>query len=387
MKKYDVIILGAGASGLMCAAHLDKRLTVAIIEGNERVAKKIKISGGGKCNITNVHVDASRYDGDSELVQKTLERFSKDDLLIYLQGHGLKPVIRDGRYYFCPKSSDEIIDILLEQTKWCHLKLSHALKGVVQKDDEYIVQTNRGDFEAKNVIVATGGRSYESVGASDIGLKIAKNLGIKVKEFEPALVGMTLQREQFWMKELSGVSCNVEIYVEGKRIKESLLFAHRGISGLAVLSASLYWKKGKIAVNFLPDVDIEKLIKGSKKLLSTILPLPKRLCIALLEAIEVKDVACHQLDSHAKERLKRLQYYEFAPAGNFGFTKAEASRGGVLACEIGEGFESKSHKGLHFIGEVVDVTGELGGYNFQWAFSSGIVCAMSLNNTNYRLKG
>ena len=228
-------------------------------------------------------------------------------------------------------------------------------------------------------MVATGGESFASLGASDRGLKIAKSFAIEVEEFSPALVGLTLQKEQFWMKELSGLSCYVEIKVEGRLIKEEMLFAHKGISGPAVLSTSLYWKKGEISIDFLPNENIVELLNSSKKQLSSLINLPKRLTKALLQALNVEDKECRSITQTDKERLAFLHNYTFAPAGNFGFTKAEVSRGGVLASELVKTtLEAKKVKKLYFIGEVVDITGELGGYNFQWAFSSAYICAKAI---------
>jgi hypothetical protein len=379
MKNYDVIILGAGASGLMCGAFLDKKLRVAIVDGNDKVAKKLKISGGGKCNITNVEVSAQHYDGDTLFVSEVLDAFSKEDLLEFLDKHGVHPVIRKERYYFCKESSDEIINTLKKLT--CHhdTLLNHQIIGVTKERDMFSIKTNHGMYQAKKVVLATGAKSYAVLGASDIGLTIAKDFGLKTREFTPALVGLTVQKEQFWMKELSGLSCYVHIKVGQKVLKEEMLFAHKGISGPAVLSASLYWQKGLIAIDFLPDMQISKLIKGSKKLLSSLIPLPKRLSKALLDAIGVEDMACNKITPHAMNDLQKIHNYEFAPAGNFGFTKAEVCRGGILSEEFNPKTMQSWHvEGLHAIGEVVDVTGELGGYNFQWAFSSAVICARSL---------
>ncbi|QOY54259.1 aminoacetone oxidase family FAD-binding enzyme [Candidatus Sulfurimonas marisnigri] len=380
MKIYDVIILGAGASGLMCASHLDKNLDVAVVECNSKVAQKLKISGGGKCNITNVHVSEDNYDGDGDFVSYSLNNFSKEDLLNYLHVNGVEPIMRKNRYYFCKDSSDEIIDILKKKSRYADILLNTEILHVEKKDELFEVKTLQGVYKTKKLIVATGGKSYKTLGASDIGLEIAKSFGIKVKDFTPALVGLTVQKDQFWMKELSGLSCYVNIKVDCKILKEEMLFAHKGISGPAVLSASLYWQKGNIAIDFLPDDNILELIKGSKKLLSSVIPLPKRLSKAILEALHVEDVECKKIDSESMKKLQNIHNYEFAPAGNFGFSKAEVCRGGVLSSELNFAtLESLHVENLYFIGEVVDVTGELGGYNFQWAFSSGVTCANSLS--------
>ena len=379
MKIYDILILGAGASGLMCAANLDKTLSVAIVEGNEKVAKKLKISGGGKCNITNVSVNEYHYDGDEELLSYALSIFSKDDLLNFLAKNGVEPELRKDRYYFCKNSSDEIINILKRKIKKHDLYLEQKILEVQKKDELFVLKTNKAILQCKKLVVATGGKSFSTLGASDVGLNIAKSFGLSVKKFTPALVGLTLQKEQFWMKELSGLSCYVHIKVGDKILSEEMLFAHKGISGPAVLSASLYWKKGEMSINFLPKNNIAELVKNSKKQISSVIPLPKRLSKALLEAIDVQDMECKKIDAKTREKLQKLHEYSFSPAGNFGFSKAEVSRGGVMANELfAYSLETKKVKNLYFIGEVVDVTGELGGYNFQWAFSSAVVCANSI---------
>ncbi|MFK5937773.1 MAG: aminoacetone oxidase family FAD-binding enzyme [Sulfurimonas sp.] len=379
MKIYDVLILGAGASGLMCASNISKKKSVGIVDVNEKVAKKMKISGGGKCNITNANVRGDNFDGDSDLVSFALKKFSKDNLLDFLDRHRVPLELRKDRYYFCQNSSDEIIEVLKQSAKNAELFLNTQIYNVSKEDDIFNVHTSRGVLQSKSLVVATGGKSFKILGASEIGLEIAKSFDIKVKEFSPALVGLTVQKEQFWMKDLSGLSCYVNIKVADKILKEEMLFAHKGISGPCVLSASLYWKKGEMSINFLPNENIVELVTGSKKLVSSVIPLAKRLSKALLKAVDVVDKECKKLNAQDIKRLKMLHDYSFAPAGNFGFTKAEVSRGGVLSSELEiKTLESKQIKGLYFIGEVVDVTGELGGYNFQWAFSSAVVCANAL---------
>ena len=382
MKIYNVLILGAGASSLMCGAHLSKNISVAILDINTKVAQKIKISGGGKCNITNTIVSERNFDGDAELILSVLSRFGRDDLLEFLNQNGLSPVVRKNRYYFCKDSSDEIINILKKLTTNISFLLNTEILEVTKVNEVFCVKTNKGEIKASRLIVATGAKSYKTLGASEIGLGIAKSFGIETKEFTPALVGLTLQKEQFWMKELSGLSCYTRIKVEDRVLEEDLLFAHKGISGPVVLSASLYWKKGNISIDFLPDTDIFELTRGSKKLVSSVIPLPKRLSVSILKALGVIDVECRKLTKLEKEKLSFIHKYEFAPAGNFGFSKAEVCRGGILSEELElKNLESKKVKNLHFIGEVIDVTGELGGYNFQWAFSSAVVCARAINNS------
>ncbi|MDD3595697.1 aminoacetone oxidase family FAD-binding enzyme [Sulfuricurvum sp.] len=385
MKRYDVIILGGGAAGLMCAAQLRENtaLSIAVIEGNAKPTLKLKASGGGKCNLTNVEVDASHYLGDEKLVSSVLEGFSKEALLEYFYQGGLRPVIRKERYYFCPKSSDEVISILLGKARGCDLLLGHKIVSV-EGESSFVVTTDKGGFEALNVVLATGGASYKELGASDIGLKIAQHYALKTIPFNPALVGLTLQPKEFWMKELSGISCRAQIRVAGRVLEEDLLFAHKGISGLVVLSASLYWHRGEIAINFLPGFDLEK-IRREKKILSTAITLPKRFMKAFLEAVDLEDKPCNRLSAEEFEKLKTIQNYTMAPSGTFGFSKAEACRGGIACEEIDPStMQSRKIRGLYCIGEVVDVTGELGGYNFQWAFSSAVVCAKAICSISFK---
>lgn len=379
MKHYDVIILGGGASGLMCAAQLrqNSALSVALIEGNNRPALKLKASGGGKCNLTNIEVDETHFLGDERLIASALSTFSQKALLDYFKAGGLRPVIRKERYYFCPKSSDEVISILMGKAAGSDLLLGHKILSV-EGETPFTVTTDKGKFQARRVVVATGGASYKELGASDIGLKIAQHYGIATVPFAPALVGLTLQPKEFWMKELSGISFPARIHVAGKTLDEDLLFAHKGISGLVVLSASLYWHKGEIVIDFLPDFDLGRL-KNEKKIISTAIPLPKRFMKAFLDAVGLEDKACNRLNPQEFEKLLRIRNYAMAPSGTFGFSKAEACRGGVACDEINPTtMESTKIKGLYFIGETVDVTGELGGYNFQWAFSSAVMCSIAL---------
>ena len=380
MKIYDVLILGAGASGLMCAGNLAKKMQVGIIDVNEKPAKKLKISGGGKCNITNNSVELHNFDGDAELLTSIFKKFNKEKLLDFLERNRIELELRKGCYFFCKNSSDDIINLLLRNAKNAEMILDEKIIEVTKEGELFELRTDKSVRKTKKVVVATGGESFKTLGASDIGLQIAQSFGIKVKKFTPALVGLTLQKEQFWMKELSGLSCFVEIKVADRTLREEMLFAHKGISGPAVLSASLYWRKGDISIDFLPSDATQELIKkGGKRLVSSVIPLPKRLAKALLQAIEMRDKECVKVQKEELIKLAQLHNYTFAPAGNFGFTKAEVSRGGVVTDELNkESLESKEVKGLYFIGEVVDITGELGGYNFQWAFSSAYVCAKAI---------
>lgn len=378
---YDVMILGAGASGMMCAAQLNERsdLKVLVVEGNEKAAKKLKISGGGKCNITNVSVTPHNYLGDEELVESIFSQFSKEDLLLWLQKRGLTPVIRKEQYYFCPKSSDEIISILARASQKSTYLFNQKILSL-DKSDCFVLTTDKGRFKAKNVVIATGAKSFATLGASEIGLELARHFGHAVKPFAPALAGLTLQTGEFWMKELSGISFPTEVSVDDRILREDMLLTHRGLSGPVILSASLYWTRGEISINFLPGITVRGLMHNNRKLLSTALPLPKRFTQALLDAIGVKEKPCN---SYREDELKTLErffhHYTFSPAGTYGFSKAEVCKGGIRTDEINSWtLESNLVEELYFAGEVLDVTGELGGYNFQWAFSSAVAVAKNI---------
>ncbi len=343
---YDIAIIGAGASGLMCASNINKinpNKTVCLIDKNSKIGAKIKVSGGTKCNITNKYLSAKKYNGNEEFIDEILKNFNSDDLLKFLQQNDVNPIFNEKIVkgtYFC-KSSEDVIQMFRNLTSKSKFSMNTIVEDVEFKDDIFIIRTNNKDILAKKLIVASGGLSYPSLGATDIGMRIAKGFGHTIITPAPALVGFTVQKEQFWFKELSGLSIDeVHIKVGDKICKGGFLFTHKGCSGPVILSTSLYWKKGQISIDFLPNKDSY---------------LPKR----VRQAIKGLDI--------------NLRNYKISPAGNFGYTKAEVTKGGVNTDEIDvNNMESKLQKGLHFIGEVLDVTGELGGYNFQWAFSSAI---------------
>ena len=369
---YDIAIIGAGASGLMSASQLLSK-SIAIIDSNSKIGLKILASGGGKCNVTNKNVTVENYLGDEKFIKPTLDSFTSNELLEFLSKFHLELEVRKYGQYFCKKSAKDIVNIFDKTTRHCHFFMGNKVLHVEFKK-HFIINTENRTIEAKKLIVASGGISYTSIGASPIGYEIAKSFGHSIVTPAPALVGLTVQKDEFWMKSLSGISFNAKLSVENKTLESDLLFTHKGISGPVVMSGSLYWKKGKIALDFLPNSDLKKLLdKKSKKQISSQLPLPKRFVLEFLKSIHVEDKPINKLKPDELKKLQVLKNYEFAPAGNFGFTKAEVTKGGVCTDEINPlTFESKFQKELYFIGEVLDVTGELGGYNFQWAFASAI---------------
>ncbi|QOG12116.1 NAD(P)/FAD-dependent oxidoreductase [Arcobacter sp. FWKO B] len=378
---FNTAIIGAGASGMACAMRLNSTDT-AILEVNETIAKKVAISGGGKCNITNRYMDSSHFLGNNDFIKNALKKFNEKDLLNTLKKNNIEPILNPKIVkgtYFC-KSSKEILEFYAKNTTKCKKLLNQKVIDVDYIDEFFVIKTNTSMVKTKNLIVASGGLSYPSLGSSDIGFYIAKKFNHPIKTLQPALVGFTVQKEQFWFKDLSGLSIDVRISLKDKTLEGSLLFAHKGISGPVVLSSSLYWDKGQISVDFMPHHSIKKFIH-SKQTISNALPLPKRFISSFLKSIKLEDKPLSSLSKDEITLLSTIHNYSFAPAGNFGYTKAEVTKGGVDTAYIDENMQSTLQKGLYFIGEVLDVTGELGGYNLQWAITSGYICGSHINKT------
>jgi predicted Rossmann fold flavoprotein len=369
MKTHEILIIGAGASGLFLGSKLQDR-DIAFVEANSKIGLKILASGGGKCNVTNKNVSASNYLGDKDFIKPILNEFSQFETLEFLKKYNIELELRKFGQYFCKNSARDLVELFKKLNKKSKFYLDTKVLHV-EHDEVFKVDTSKGLILTKKLVVASGGISYKQLGASDIGYEIAKSFSHSIVPLNPALVGLTVQKEQFWMKELSGISFDVMIKVKDKTLEGDLLFTHKGISGPVVLSSSLYWDKGKIIIDFLPHVKLDEILNSkSKKLISSSLPLPKRFMKSFLSSILVSDKPIIDLNIDEKEKLYRLKNYELAPAGNFGYTKAEVTKGGVSTKELTLFLESKLQKNLYFIGEVLNVTGELGGYNFQWAFAS-----------------
>lgn len=377
MSRFtDTIILGAGASGLMCAAHLKRDFL--ILEGHDKPAAKLAVSGGGRCNFTNESVSADNYTGDAEFISNVLSGLTSKQMISLAKKWGVPFEVCKNRQLFCKHSAKELISPLLSFSK-DKIITGSKVSGVSFENGVFTVYTSRGEFCCKNLVVASGGVSYPALGATDIGYKIASEFGHKIITPRAALVGFTVQPGEFWFKELSGVSVFAKVSVGDKSFEDNILFAHKGISGPAVLNASLYWEKGLISIDFLPGVEIKKLLSGGAKQITSVLGLPKRVSKAFLASVGLEDKIIDKLTNEEKEKLCRLKNYEFAPAGNFGMSKAEITKGGVDTAYIEpSNMRSKLQKGLYFIGEVLNVNGELGGYNFHWAFASALRCADAL---------
>lgn len=379
--EVNIAIIGAGASGLMLAALLEDK-NILLIDNNIKIGSKLLISGGGKCNISNGKVKPNNYLGNQRFIGNIIKRFDQNDLLNWFGERGLKTLVRKNNQYFCENSAKDVVDILQNEISPKVIQLQTEVLIVEKKLDNFEISTSKGKVFAKNVVVASGGLSFPKIGATSIGYDIAKSFNHEVHTLSAGLVGFTVQREQFFFKSLSGIAIDVKITIEkkdkNKEINGALLFTHKGISGPAVLDASLYWQKGKISIDFLPTLSIDGL-KLSKKNISRTLGLPNRVAKTFLEALNIEDKTASKLSSQDWKKLEELKAYSFAPAGTFGYSKAEVTKGGVSTDEIdASSMMSRKVEGLYFLGEVLDVTGELGGYNFQWAFSTAYVCAKSI---------
>ena len=376
-KEVEILIIGAGASGLMLAILLSGK-DILVLDKNSKVGAKLLVSGGGKCNVTNGNVTVKNFLGNQRFIKNVIKRFDQNDLLSWLRGHGLNLIVRKNNQYFCEHSAKELVDVFTKGINKNLISLNTMVEEVEVSPDGFVVMTSKGRVKAKKVVIATGGLSFPQLGACDFGYTIAKKFGHEVSTLSAGLVGFTVQPDQFFFKGLSGASIDVKITVNDKTIRGALLFAHKGITGPAVLDASLYWEKGKIEIDFIPTTNIGTL-KLSKKNISRVLGLPSRVAKTFLSELKIEDKSAYKLTKQEWGRIETLKSYSFAPAGTFGYSKAEVTKGGVILDEIdASSMMSKKVNNLYFLGEVLDVTGELGGYNFQWAFSSAYVCAKGL---------
>ena len=377
MQTTKIVIIGGGASALALGYFLKKDFM--ILEANHTCGAKIAVSGGGRCNFTNESVSADNYTGDKDFISGVLDGFGVGDVLEFARGLGATFEIRKNRQYFCQKSAKELLEPLVSHLKQ-NIRTNAKVLEVSKGKDGFVVKTDKGEYAAKKVVVASGGISYPVLGASDVGYRIAQAFGHKIVTPRPALVGFTVQPPEFWFKALSGVSVQTVVSVAGKSFRENILFAHKGVSGPAILNASLYWEKGSIGIDFLPDFSFEKIQKNSQKQITTLLPLPKNFIKAFLDSVGLVDKRFCDVDEGDMQKLSKLKNYEFAPAGTFGLSKAEITKGGVATADIDpDTMESRFVGGLYFVGEVLDVNGELGGYNFHFAFASAAVCAKGLS--------
>lgn len=404
MRYFDCVIIGAGAAGLMCAATAGQRgRRVLVVDHANKVGKKILMSGGGRCNFTNQWVEPANFlSANPHFCISALKRFSQYDFLSLVDKYQLAYHEKTLGQLFCDNRAKDILNILLAECEAggvtietrCEVKGISPLASVeVQADSEateacsarFELQTALGPVRCQSLVVATGGPSIPTLGATGFGYDLARQFGLRVTDLQASLVPFTLQGERLALAQsLAGVALPVSISCGNQTFKEALLFTHKGLSGPAVLQISNYWHPGEaVQVNFLPEQDLSALVRewqqaGEKAELKTLLSrlLPKRFVLAWLafpelQALAVKPVA--QLSHADIDALGSVfQCWSCVPSGTEGYKTAEVTRGGVCTDQISsKTFETKSVAGLYFIGEVLDVTGWLGGFNFQWAWSSG----------------
>ncbi|MEO5660432.1 MAG: NAD(P)/FAD-dependent oxidoreductase [Polaromonas sp.] len=404
--KFDVVVIGAGAAGLFCAGQAGQQgLKVVLLDHSEKVAEKIRISGGGRCNFTNRDTTPAQFLSDNpHFCRSALSRYTPQDFIELLQRHDVPFHEKHKGQLFCDRSAEDIINLLLaecaagEVTRWQPCSVTSMLSPEQTGTGSYQIESSRGLIEAPQVVIATGGLSIPNIGATDFGYRIAKQFGLRLVEPRAALVPLTFDGDG-WAPyaQLAGLAlpvlietCPLDASPKQRKkpvvFAEDLLFTHRGLSGPAVLQISSFWREGQpIRVNLAPGIDLPALLlrakATSKKLIANELAslVPSRLADAWVS----QDPALQRPISDATDKsllglAQRLADWQLAPSGSEGYKKAEVTAGGVDTRELSsQTFESKQ-PGLYFIGEVVDVTGWLGGYNFQWAWASGFACAQAL---------
>jgi predicted Rossmann fold flavoprotein len=384
--SYDVIVLGAGAAGMMCAAQAGQRgRRVLLLEHAAEPGRKILISGGGRCNFTNIHTAPDRFlSANPHFAKSALSRFTAQDFLALVESHGIAWHEKTLGQLFCDGSARQIVALLLAECAKGLVTLScgEPIRQVAHGDGQFTVTTGGQAATAPALVIATGGPSIPKLGASGFAYDLARQFGLKVVEPRPALVPLTLSGEEALFRELSGVATDVVARCGTASFREAALFTHRGLSGPAILQASSYWRRGEpIGIDFLPDLGPGWLCEAKqgtpRVTLRSVLraALPDRLAEALCERL-AQDGAlgaplANLTDAALSQAEARLADWQFQPNGSEGFAKAEVTVGGVSTAELSsKTMEATRLPGLFVIGEAVDVTGWLGGYNFQWAWSS-----------------
>jgi len=394
VEKFDVIVVGAGAAGLFCAAQAgQKGLRVLLIDNGKKAGRKILMSGGGRCNFTNLYTEPAAYlSHNPHFCKSALARYTQWDFIDLINRHGIAWHENTLGQLFCDDSAQQVVDLLLKECEngQVTLRLRSEVVSVTRDDSGYTLQLNGTEVQAEKLVIASGGLSMPGLGASPFGYKMAEQFGLKVFPTRAGLVPFTLHKpllEQ--LQTLSGVSVPSVLTAEaGTVFKEALLFTHRGLSGPAVLQLSSYWLPGEfVTVNLSPGQDIDAFINDERNshpnqsLKNTLAKLlPKRLveCLQLLGT--VPECTLKQLNSRQQADLATaLHQWRVQPNGTEGYRTAEVTLGGVDTTQLSsKTMEARDVPGLYFIGEVVDVTGWLGGYNFQWAWSSAWACAQAL---------
>lgn len=387
VSNYDVIIIGAGAAGLMAAIQAGKRgRRVLVIDHSKKIGEKIRISGGGRCNFTNLNCNASKFiSNNPKFAISALKRFTQIDFINLIKKHNIKYHEKKLGQLFCDGRAKQIIDMLLLECEQNNVIISSntQVDDIQREDKKYLVFNNEKKYISESIIIATGGLSIPKIGASSFGYDIAKKFKINVIETYPALVPLTFSDKLLSMcKELTGLSLESSISCNKIKFDEGMLFTHRGLSGPSILQISSYWKlNDMIEINLLPAINLfnyltDKKVTNPKANINNLISeiLPKRLASILCTNNNLNMNISEIPDSLLKKFSNTINAWTIKPVGSEGYRTAEVTRGGVDTNELSsKTMMSNSHPGLFFIGEVVDVTGHLGGYNFQWAWSSGYV--------------
>jgi predicted Rossmann fold flavoprotein len=380
---YDVIILGAGGAGLMAAAIAGQRgRRVLVIDHADQPGKKILISGGGRCNFTNVHAAPDRYlSANPHFIKSALGRYTAQDFVELVDRHRIAWHEKTLGQLFCDGSARQIVGMLMEECARgaVRIALGSPVRDVVHADGRFRVTHGDQEAAAPNLVIATGGPSIPKIGATGFAYDLAREFGLKVVEPRPALVPLTLGGDEVLFRELSGVATEVVAQAGKSSFREAALFTHKGLSGPAILQVSSYWKHGEpVGIDFLPDRAPNWAIEAKRSrprthfhsLLGEMLP--GRLAETLAKRIGLWGELANMTNAKLDEAARRLGHWRFHPNGTEGFAKAEVTAGGISTAELSSRtMEAKAVPGLYAIGEAVDVTGWLGGYNFQWAWASG----------------
>jgi predicted Rossmann fold flavoprotein len=380
--KKDVLIIGAGAAGLMCALEAGKRRrSVLVLEHMNKIGKRIRVSGGGRCNFTNINLRAENYlSSNPHFCKSALARFTPFDFIGMVERHGIEYYEKEKGRLFCLRTSADIIKMLRDECRIGGVEMRMNCKvGTITKTDRFRILTDSCSMESTSLVVATGGLSHPLLGATDLGFRIAGKFGMKVTQLKPALVPLVFDRQdQEKYRDLGGVSFDAVVSCGSRHFPGEVLFTHRGLSGPAILEASSYWNSGdEINIDLMPGMDIyEGLLskQRSKVELATFLSerLPRRFSRRWCELNAPSMPLCRYSVKELQDIAHRIHKWTIMPGGTEGYRQAEITAGGVDTRELSsKTMEANKVSGLYFAGEVVDVAGQLGGYNLQWAWSSG----------------
>lgn len=381
---YDVVVMGAGAAGLMCAAIAGQRQRrVLLLDHAKKIAEKIRISGGGRCNFTNIHTAPENFlSQNPDFCRHALGHYTPHDFIVLVEKHGIAYHEKKLGQLFCDHSSQQIIDMLLTECRsgQVNLHIESSISAIEKITDGYCLQTSRGPFTCASLVIATGGLSIPKIGASPFGYEIAKQFGLNIIPTRAALVPLTFQNDLLeFCKALTGISVEASVCHGKTSFAEGLLFTHRGLSGPSILQISSYWQEGEaIEINLAPGEDPLALLKDrklyTKQDTHTVLAeiLPKRLAYSICEQQQTLGRIAEISDKKLAVLANAVNRWRIIPNGSEGYRTAEVTLGGVDTTALNpQTMETRHQPGLYFIGEVVDVTGHLGGFNFQWAWASG----------------